>query len=93
MNTFLNAWNNRTTAFKLTLICCLSTVGILVPSLAYLAQLREKLEVNRTELASMPALENMLDVVSALNQIAVAVGHAAIAATAVHNRLPPNPRR
>ncbi|HMM26201.1 MAG TPA: HAMP domain-containing protein, partial [Pseudoxanthomonas mexicana] len=64
---FLNAWNNRTTAFKLTLICCLSTVGILVPSLAYLAQLREKLEVNRTELASMPALENMLDVVSALN--------------------------
>jgi len=33
------------------------------------------------------------DVVSALNQIAVAVGHAAIAATAVHNRLPRNPRR
>ena len=32
------------------------------------------------------------DVVSALNQIAVAVGHAAIAATAVHNRLPRNLR-
>jgi thioredoxin reductase (NADPH) len=32
------------------------------------------------------------DVVSALNQIAVAVGHAAIAATAIHNRLPWNPR-
>lgn len=31
------------------------------------------------------------DVVSALNQISVAVGHAAIAATAIHNRLPPNP--
>jgi thioredoxin reductase (NADPH) len=30
------------------------------------------------------------DVVSALNQISVAVGHAAIAATAVHNRLPRN---
>ena len=30
------------------------------------------------------------DVVSALNQIAVAVGHAAIASTAVHNRLPRN---
>ena len=30
------------------------------------------------------------DVVSALNQIAVAVGHAAIAATAIHNRLPRN---
>jgi len=32
------------------------------------------------------------DVVSALNQISVAVGHAAIAATAVHNRLPRNYR-
>jgi thioredoxin reductase (NADPH) len=31
------------------------------------------------------------DVVSALNQISVAVGHAAIAATAVHRRLPANP--
>lgn len=30
------------------------------------------------------------DIVSALNQISVAMGHAAIAATAVHNRLPPN---
>ena len=30
------------------------------------------------------------DVVSALNQIAVGMGHAAIAATAVHNRLPRN---
>ncbi|HVF64803.1 MAG TPA: NAD(P)/FAD-dependent oxidoreductase [Casimicrobiaceae bacterium] len=30
------------------------------------------------------------DVVSALNQISVAVGHAAIAATAIHNRLPKN---
>ncbi len=30
------------------------------------------------------------DIVSALNQISVAVGHAAIAATAIHNRLPHN---
>ena len=30
------------------------------------------------------------DVVTGLNQISVAVGHAAIAATAIHNRLPPN---
>jgi thioredoxin reductase (NADPH) len=30
------------------------------------------------------------DVVSALNQISVAVGHAAIAATAIHRSLPPN---
>lgn len=32
------------------------------------------------------------DVVSALNQISVGVGHAALAATAIHNRLPPNRR-
>lgn len=30
------------------------------------------------------------DIVSALNQISVAMGHAAIAATAIHNRLPSN---
>ena len=41
---------------------------------------------------SVDGLYAVGDVVSALNQIAVAVGHAAIAATAVHNRLPPNPR-
>jgi thioredoxin reductase (NADPH) len=33
------------------------------------------------------------DAVSALNQIGVAFGHAAIAATAIHNRLERNPRR
>lgn len=32
------------------------------------------------------------DVVSALNQISVAVGHAAIASSAIHGRLPPNYR-
>jgi thioredoxin reductase (NADPH) len=41
---------------------------------------------------SIAGLYAIGDVVSALNQIAVAVGHAAIAATAVHNRLPANPR-
>ena len=41
---------------------------------------------------SVDGLYAIGDVVSALNQIAVSVGHAAIAATAVHNRLPPNPR-
>lgn len=41
---------------------------------------------------SVDGLYAIGDVVSALNQIAVAVGHAAIAATAVHNRLPRNPR-
>lgn len=33
------------------------------------------------------------DVVTDLNQISVAFGHAAIAATAIHRRLPENPRR
>jgi thioredoxin reductase (NADPH) len=32
------------------------------------------------------------DVVSDLHQISVATGHAAIAATAIHNRLDENPR-
>jgi len=41
---------------------------------------------------SVEGLYAIGDVVSALDQIAVAVGHAAIAATAVHNRLPRNPR-
>lgn len=49
----------------------------------------------RTDAHQQTAVDGLYavgDVVSALNQIAVAVGHAAIAATAVHNRLPPNPR-
>ena len=67
MNALLTAWNNRSTAFKLTLICCLSTVGLLVPSGFYLSQLNESLTVNRTEVRSLPALHAMLDVVWALN--------------------------
>lgn len=39
---------------------------------------------------SIDGLYAIGDVVSALNQISVAVGHAAIAATAVHRRLPAN---
>lgn len=39
---------------------------------------------------SVDGLYAIGDVVSALNQISVAVGHAAIAATALHNRLPRN---
>ncbi len=41
----------------------------------------------RTSVAGLYAVG---DVVSALNQISIAVGHAAIAATAVHNALPAN---
>lgn len=39
---------------------------------------------------SVDGLYAVGDVVSTLNQISVAVGHAAIAATAIHNRLPRN---
>lgn len=41
---------------------------------------------------TVPGLYAIGDVVNAINQISVAIGHAAIAATAVHRRLPPNPR-
>jgi thioredoxin reductase (NADPH) len=39
---------------------------------------------------SIPGLYAAGDIVSGLNQVAVAVGQAAIAATAIHNRLPPH---
>jgi thioredoxin reductase (NADPH) len=39
---------------------------------------------------TVPGLYAAGDVVRALNQVNVAVGHAAIAATDIHNRLPPN---
>ena len=48
--------------------------------------------VDAHQQSSVPGLYAIGDVVNALNQISVAVGHAAIAATAVHNRLPDNPR-
>jgi thioredoxin reductase (NADPH) len=47
--------------------------------------------VDAHQRTSVPGLYAAGDVVSALNQISVAVGHAAIAATHIHNHLPPNP--
>jgi thioredoxin reductase (NADPH) len=49
-----------------------------------------ELIVDDHQQTSVDGLYAIGDVVTALNQIAVAVGHAAIAATAVHNRLPRN---
>ena len=49
-----------------------------------------EIEVDDHQQTGIDGLYAVGDVVSALNQIAVAVGHAAIAATAVHNRLPRN---
>jgi len=51
-----------------------------------------ELHVDRAMQTTVDGLYAIGDVVSALNQISVAVGHAAIAATAIHNRLPPNHR-
>lgn len=51
-----------------------------------------ELIVDRRQQTSVDGLYACGDMVSALNQIGVAVGHAAIAATAVHNRLPRNLR-
>ena len=44
--------------------------------------------VDRHQQTSVPGLYAAGDVVAALNQLSVAVGHAAIAATAIHNTLP-----
>jgi thioredoxin reductase (NADPH) len=49
-----------------------------------------ELLVDDHQQTSVDGLYAIGDIVSALNQISVAVGHAAIAATAIHNRLPRN---
>jgi thioredoxin reductase (NADPH) len=51
-----------------------------------------KLVVDGSMETNVPGLFAAGDVVAGLNQISVAVGHAAIAATTIHNRLPRNPR-
>lgn len=50
-----------------------------------------ELHVDKRMHTSVDGLYAIGDVVSGLNQISVAVGHAALAASAVHRRLPPNP--
>ena len=50
----------------------------------------DELVVDARQQTSVDGLYAIGDVVSALNQISVALGHAAIAATAIHNRLPRN---
>ena len=50
------------------------------------------LRVDDHQSTSVPGLYAAGDVVSDLHQISVAVGHASIAASAIHNSLPPNPR-
>ncbi len=50
------------------------------------------LTVDAKQRTTVPHLYAAGDVVSDLHQISVAVGHAAVAATDIHNSLPPNPR-
>lgn len=52
----------------------------------------DELVVTPDQMTSVEGLYAIGDVVSALNQISVAVGHAAIAATTIHNLLPRNLR-
>ena len=49
-----------------------------------------ELVVDAHQQTTVPGLYAAGDVVKALNQMSVGVGHAAIAATAIHNRLPDN---
>jgi thioredoxin reductase (NADPH) len=64
----------------------------MVASLAPTLDADGKLVVDGAMQTSVPGLFAAGDIVSGLNQISVAVGHAAVAATAIHRRLPPNPR-
>jgi len=50
------------------------------------------LEVDDHQRTTTGGLYAAGDVVTDLHQLSVAFGHAAIAATDIHNRLPPNPR-
>lgn len=60
--------------------------------LAAAADENGELRVGPDQMSSVPGLYVAGDVVSALNQISVAVGHAGVAATAIHSKLPRNPR-
>jgi len=64
--------------------------GELATALGALVDEEGELIVNEHRQTSVDGLYAAGDVVSALNQISVAVGHAAIAATAIHHRLPLN---
>jgi thioredoxin reductase (NADPH) len=50
------------------------------------------LKVDEHQLTTTKGLYAAGDVVSDLHQLSVAFGHAAIAATSIHNSLSPNPR-
>jgi thioredoxin reductase (NADPH) len=69
-----------------------TTAGLVAALGAELSESGE-IVVDRRQMTDVPGLYAIGDVVSGLNQISVAVGQAAIAATAAHNRLPFLPRQ
>jgi thioredoxin reductase (NADPH) len=62
----------------------------LAAALGAMVDANGELEVDDRQQTCVDGLYAIGDVVTGLNQISVAVGHAAIAATAIHNRLPRN---
>lgn len=68
-----------------------TTAGLVAALGAELSESGE-IGVDRQQMTDVPGLYAIGDVVSGLNQISVAVGQAAIAATAAHNHLPFVPR-
>ncbi|MGZ5165526.1 MAG: FAD-dependent oxidoreductase [Burkholderiales bacterium] len=48
----------------------------------------DELVVDRHQMTSVEGVFAVNYIVSVINQISVAIGHAAVAATAIHNRLP-----
>jgi len=68
-----------------------TTAGLVAALGAELSDTGE-IVVDRQQMTAVPGLYAIGDVVSGLNQISVAVGQAAIAATAAHNHLPFAPR-
>lgn len=69
-----------------------TTAGI-VAGLGAAVSEKQELLVDRHQMTSVQGLYAIGDVVSGLNQISVAVGQAAIAATHLHNELPFSPRK
>lgn len=67
-----------------------SVQGALATALGATAEKDGDVVVDANQRTSIPGLYAVGDVVDSVNQISVAIGHAAIAATAIHNELPSN---
>jgi len=81
--------DSRTFAFD-TLYSALGTLARAAPAAQLGCKLDEvgRIYVNKTQRTSVPGVYAAGDIVRGLNQISVAMGQAAVAATAIHNALP-----